>query len=90
MPVEWTFDTENVEACYIKIIVNIKDNNKVIGWHILSANAGEITQGISVAMNCGLTKEKLDETIGIHPTIAEEMTTTDVLKGEGDGKKTGC
>ena len=90
VPVEWTYDLENEESCYIKIIVNIKDNNRVIGWHILSANAGEITQGISVAMNCGLTKEKLDETIGIHPTIAEEMTTIDVLKGEGDGKKTGC
>ena len=90
VPVEWTYDIENQESCYIKIIVNVKDNNKVIGWHILSANAGEITQGISVAMNCGLTKEKLDETIGIHPTIAEEMTTVDVIKGEGDGKKTGC
>ena len=90
VPVEWTFDTENVESCYIKIIVNLKEKNKVIGWHILSSNAGEITQGISVAMNCGLTKEQLDETIGIHPTIAEEMTTVDVVKGEGDGKKTGC
>ncbi len=41
-------------------------------------------------MNCGLTKDKLDQTIGIHPTIAEDMTIIDVLKGEGDGKKTGC
>ena len=57
VPVEWTYDVENQESCYIKIIVNAKDNNKVIGWHILSSNAGEITQGISVAMNCGLTKE---------------------------------
>ena len=90
VPVEWTFDVENEESCYIKVIINLKDNNRVIGWHILSSNAGEITQGISVAMNCGLTKEKLDQTIGIHPTIAEEMTTMDVVKGEGDGKKTGC
>ena len=90
VPVEWTFDVENSESCYIKVIVNTKDNNKIIGWHILSPHAGEITQGISVAMNCGLTKEKLDQTIGIHPTIAEEMTTISVVKGEGDGKKTGC
>ena len=90
VPVEWTFDLENQESCYIKVIVNAKDNGRVIGWHILSANAGEITQGVSVAMNCGLTKDKLDQTIGIHPTIAEDMTTIDVLKGEGDGKKTGC
>ena len=90
VPVEWTFDMENEESCYIKVIVNLKDKNRVIGWHILSNHAGEITQGISVAMNCGLTKEKLDQTVGIHPTIAEEMTTMDVVKGEGDGKKTGC
>ena len=90
VPVEWTFDIENEESCYIKVIINLKDNNRVIGWHILSSHAGEITQGISVAMNCGLTKEKLDQTIGIHPTIAEEMTTMDIEKGKGDGKKTGC
>ena len=90
VPVEWTFDLENDESCYIKVIVNLKDSNRVIGWHILSSHAGEITQGISVAMNCGLTKEKLDQTVGIHPTIAEEMTTIDVVKGEGDGKKSGC
>ena len=90
VPVEWTFDVENEESCYIKIIVNIKDENRVIGWHILSSHAGEITQGISVAMNCGLTKDKLDQTVGIHPTIVEEMTTIEVVKGEGDGKKTGC
>lgn len=90
VPVEWTFDIENEESCYIKVVVNTKDNNRVVGWHILSSHAGEITQGISVAMHCGLTKDKLDETIGIHPTIAEEMTTMDVIKGEGDGKKTGC
>jgi thioredoxin reductase (NADPH) len=90
VPVEWTFDLENEDSCYIKVIVNLKESNRVIGWHILSPHAGEITQGISVAMNCGLTKEKLDQTVGIHPTIAEEMTTMDVVKGEGDGKKTGC
>jgi thioredoxin reductase (NADPH) len=90
VPVEWTFDIENEESCYIKIIVNTSDSNRVVGWHILSTHAGEITQGISVAMNCGLTKEKLDQTIGIHPTIAEEMTTIEVEKGVGDGKKTGC
>ena len=90
VPVEWTFDENNESSCYIKVIVNIKDNNKVIGWHILSSNAGEITQGVAIAMKIGLTKEKLDECVGIHPTIAEEMTTLEVTKDMGDGKKTGC
>ena len=90
VPVEWTFDQDNEESCYIKCIVNTKDKNRVVGWHILSANAGEITQGVAVAMKCGLTKEQLDDSVGIHPTIAEEMTTLEVTKDEGDGKKTGC
>jgi hypothetical protein len=43
----------------------------VIGFHYLGPNAGEVTQGYGVAMKCGLTKEQLDNTIGIHPTCAE-------------------
>jgi thioredoxin reductase (NADPH) len=69
-PLEWNFDLERKDTCYVKVIV-LKMNNQVIGFHILSPNAGEITQGIGVAIKCGLTKEQLDETVGIHPTIAE-------------------
>ena len=61
-----------------------------VGFHILAPNAGEITQGIGVAFKCGLTKDNLDSAVGIHPTIAEEMTTMDVTKDMGDGKKSGC
>ena len=78
------------ETAYLKIVVNKEENEKVIGFHILSPNAGEIIQGISVAMNIGLTKEDLDNTVGIHPTIAEEYTTVKAIKGIDDGKKTGC
>jgi len=42
-----------------------------VGFHVLSDNAGEITQGYSVAMRCGATKADFDNTIGIHPTISE-------------------
>lgn len=89
-PLEWTFDSENHETCYMKILVNTGDNNRVVGFHILAPNAGEITQGIGVAFKCGLTKDNLDSAVGIHPTIAEEMTTMDVTKDMGDGKKSGC
>ena len=70
-PLEWNFDMERHDSCYVKVIVSNKENNKVVGFHILSPNAGEITQGIGVAIKCGLTKEQLDDTVGIHPTIAE-------------------
>ena len=39
--------------------------------HYLGPNAGEIMQGFAAAMKCGLTKQILDSTIGIHPTTAE-------------------
>ena len=74
----------------MKVIVNKLDNNRVIGFHILSPHAGEITQGIGVAIKCGLTKEILDNTVGIHPTIAEEFTTLTAIVGISDGKKEGC
>ena len=43
----------------------------MIGFHVLGPNAGEITQGFAAAMKCGLTKQLLDDTIGIHPTCGE-------------------
>ena len=70
-PLEWNFDFERHDSCYVKVIVNKSENDRVIGFHILSPNAGEITQGIGVAIKCGLTKDQLDDTVGIHPTIAE-------------------
>lgn len=42
-------------------------------------------------MRLGATKQDMDETVGIHPTIAEEMTALDVTKSSGfDPKKKGC
>jgi glutathione reductase (NADPH) len=37
--------------------------------------AGEIIQGLAVAMKAGVTKAQMDSTIGIHPTAAEEFVT---------------
>jgi hypothetical protein len=42
-----------------------------VGFHVLGPNAGEVTQGFAAALKCGLTKEQLDSTIGIHPVCAE-------------------
>jgi thioredoxin reductase (NADPH) len=57
----------------VKYCTNPADNDKVVGFHILSPNAGEIVQGIGIAMKCGMTKEMLDSCVGIHPTVAEDM-----------------
>ena len=59
---------------YCKIICNKIDDERVVGIHYVGPNAGEIMQGIAVAMRLGLKKKDLDSTVGIHPTTAEEIT----------------
>ncbi|KFV07156.1 Thioredoxin reductase 3, partial [Pterocles gutturalis] len=90
-PLEWTVPGRDNNTCYAKIICNKLDNNRVIGFHVLGPNAGEITQGFAAAIKCGLTKELLDETIGIHPTCGEVFTTMDITKSSGqDITQRGC
>lgn len=62
------------ERCLMKMIVD-KDSDKVLGIHMVGAEAGEIIQGMAVALKAGATKQCFDETIGIHPTSAEEFVT---------------
>ena len=62
-----------IEKTLMKLIVN--KNNKVIGAHMLGEHAPEIIQGIAIAIKAGATKDHFDETIGIHPTAAEEFVT---------------
>lgn len=47
---------------------------RVVGFHVLGPNAGEITQGYAVAMKKGATKDDFDATVGIHPTCSEVRT----------------
>ncbi|HJU62462.1 MAG TPA: glutathione-disulfide reductase [Candidatus Binatia bacterium] len=62
------------ERTMMKIIVD-HETDKVVGCHMVGSDAGEIIQGLAVAMNCGATKAQFDATIGIHPTAAEEFVT---------------
>ncbi|XP_017395950.2 thioredoxin reductase 1, cytoplasmic isoform X2 [Cebus imitator] len=82
-PLEWTIPSRDNNKCYAKIICNIKDNERVVGFHVLGPNAGEVTQGFAAALKCGLTKKQLDSTIGIHPVCAEVFTTLSVTKRSG-------
>ncbi|XP_049482676.1 thioredoxin reductase 1, cytoplasmic [Panthera uncia] len=82
-PLEWTIPSRDNNKCYAKIICNIKDNERVVGFHVLGPNAGEVTQGFAAALKCGLTKMQLDSTIGIHPVCAEVFTTLSVTKRSG-------
>jgi glutathione reductase (NADPH) len=62
------------ERTMMKLIVD-RATDKVIGCHMVGAEAGETIQGLAVALNCGATKAQFDATIGIHPTAAEEFVT---------------
>ena len=50
------------------------DAGRIVGFHFVGPNAGEVTQGFALAMRCGATKAALDDLVGIHPTDAEALT----------------
>jgi glutathione reductase (NADPH) len=62
------------EKTMMKIIVD-QTSQKVLGVHMVGPDAGEIIQGIGIAVKMGATKQDFDRTIGIHPTAAEEFVT---------------
>jgi glutathione reductase (NADPH) len=62
------------ERTLMKLVVD-GATDKVLGCHMVGPDAGEIIQGLAVALNCGATKAQFDATIGIHPTAAEEFVT---------------
>mmetsp|Transcript_40659 Transcript_40659/g.29287 ORF Transcript_40659/g.29287 Transcript_40659/m.29287 type:complete len:137 (+) Transcript_40659:238-648(+) len=93
-PLEWSYDKmahEGKRACYTKVIINKADSDRVVGFHILAPNAGEVTQGIAIAIQCGVTKKILDKTVGIHPTIAEDVIGLKYTKEDNpSASKSGC
>ena len=62
------------ERSLMKLVVDAA-SDRVVGLHMVGAEAGEIVQGFAVAMKAGATKAVFDATIGIHPTAAEEFVT---------------
>jgi len=66
--------SDETERTYMKMVV-CKHSDKVLGCHMVGAYAGEIMQGIAVAIKAGATKKIFDQTIGIHPSSAEEFVT---------------
>jgi pyruvate/2-oxoglutarate dehydrogenase complex dihydrolipoamide dehydrogenase (E3) component len=55
-PLEWNINENRYQNCYAKVVVNKADNSKVVGFHFLGPNAGEVTQGFAVAILKGITK----------------------------------
>jgi glutathione reductase (NADPH) len=66
--------TECQERTLMKLVVDA-NSDKVLGCHMVGPESGEIVQGLAVALKAGATKRIFDETLGIHPTAAEEFVT---------------
>ena len=64
----------NTERTLMKLVVDAA-SDRVVGLHMVGADAGEIVQGFAVALKAGATKAVFDATVGIHPTAAEEFVT---------------
>jgi glutathione reductase (NADPH) len=62
------------EKTFMKLIVDTA-SDRVVGVHMMGPDAGEIVQGMAIALKAGATKAIFDATIGIHPTAAEEFVT---------------
>jgi len=62
------------ERALIKLVVDAS-SDRVLGAHIVAADAAEIIQGLAIAIKSGVRKADMDATLGVHPTIAEEFVT---------------
>eukprot|EP00667_Euglena_gracilis_P001297 EG_transcript_1298 len=78
-PLEWALSPAD-RSCYVKLICHIPDDLLVVGFHLLSPAAGEVTQGVAVALQAGVRKRHFDAALGIHPTLAEAVTALTVTK----------
>ena len=65
---------EKTEKTFMKLVVD-RASQRVVGAHMIGADAGEVIQGVAIAVKMGATKAQFDATIGIHPTAAEEFVT---------------
>lgn len=65
---------DDQERTLMKLVVDA-NTDRVLGCHMVGPDAGEIVQGLAIALKAGATKQIFDDTIGVHPTAAEEFVT---------------
>ena len=66
--------TSRKPRCDMKL-VTVGPEQRVVGVHIVGDGADEMLQGFAVAVRMGATKQDFDDTVAIHPTVAEELVT---------------
>ena len=70
-PMKTVLAGRNERALY-KMIVDAS-TDVVVGLHMIGPDAAEILQVAAVAVKAGLTKAQFDDTVALHPTMAEEL-----------------
>ncbi|XP_006890512.1 PREDICTED: thioredoxin reductase 2, mitochondrial [Elephantulus edwardii] len=90
-PLEFTVAERDASQCYIKMVCLRKPPQVLLGLHFLGPNAGEVTQGFALGIKCGASYAQVMQTVGIHPTCAEEVAKLRISKRSGlDPTVTGC
>ena len=60
------------QRTFMKLVVDGLDQ-RVLGVQMIGPDAPEIVQSLAVAVTCGALKRDFDQTIAVHPTVAEEF-----------------
>ncbi|KEG01853.1 thioredoxin reductase, putative [Plasmodium vinckei vinckei] len=86
------YDVDISSTCLSKLVCLKNEDNRVIGFHYVGPNAGEVTQGMALALKLNAKKSDFDNCIGIHPTDAESFMnlTITLSSGLSYAAKGGC
>ena len=90
-PLQLSIVKGNLRTAYMKLVCLRAGSQRVLGLHYLGPGADEVVAGYAVAMKLGMTKEHLDGSIGVHPSVSEEYYNMNITKRSGaDCAKTEC
>ncbi|CAM9886928.1 unnamed protein product, partial [Phaeothamnion confervicola] len=76
-------DEDMPQICVSKLVCLKNEEEKVVGFHFVGPNAGEITQGFALALRLGAKKADFDDMVGIHPTDAESFAAMSITRASG-------
>ncbi|KAI4839467.1 thioredoxin reductase [Plasmodium brasilianum] len=77
------YDCDISSTCFAKLVCLKEEENRVVGFHYVGPNAGEVTQGMSLALKLKVKKKDFDNCIGIHPTDAESFMNLSITVSSG-------
>ena len=64
---------ERVERGFYKMLVDGADGDRVVALHLIGPDSPEILQAAAIAVRAGLSKADFDDTVALHPSMAEEL-----------------